>query len=75
MKPAGRAVTTSESYEQKTTGYVVAHDMKEALERAESARESTYAAWADLGYWAREEHADEYSVFEVEVVKKVRKLP
>lgn len=66
-------MTTSESYERKTTGYVVAHDMKEALERAEDARESSMQAWSDLGYWEREEHADEYSVYEVEVTKKVRK--
>lgn len=68
-------MSTAESYVRETTGYVVAHDMKEALERAESARESTYEAWADLGYWEREEHADEYNLFEVEVIKKVRKLP
>jgi len=68
-------VATSESYVQTTTGYVVAHDMKEALERVEHVRDSTHEAWADLGYWEREERSHEYSVFEVEVVKKVRQMP
>lgn len=68
-------MTTSESYEQRTTGYVVAKSMEDALKAAEYARETDMQAWSDLGYWEREEHADEYSVYEVEVIKKVRKNP
>jgi hypothetical protein len=61
----------SESYERREVGYLVARTVEEALGRVEEAQESTAAAWADLGYWEREEHAHEYSVYEVELVKKV----
>jgi hypothetical protein len=65
----------SESYERREVGNLVARTVEEALGRVEEAQESTTAAWADLGYWEREEHADEYSVYEVELVKKVTRKP
>ena len=65
---------TSESYSSTTTGYVVAETMEDALKRSESARDTTQQAWADIGYWEREERSALYDVFEVVVEKKVRKV-
>ena len=65
----------SESYERREVGYVVARSVEEALGRTDEAQDTEMAAWADLGYWEREEHSHEYSVYEVELVKKVTRKP
>ncbi|MFD5069153.1 hypothetical protein ACFWNC_14660 [Streptomyces sp. NPDC058369] len=65
------------SYSSDVVFYAAGRSVEDARERAkgdENQADTPREAWNALGYWDREEHADEFEVFEFRVTEKITKV-
>lgn len=64
------------SYLSNETFFVTGRDIADARERFEAGvrDETPLGAWNDLDYWDREEHPEQFEVFEFHIAERITKV-